>query len=95
MVEKLKPTCKKCGTVLTGKAGAGRPAIYCSSGCRRAVELEVRRLQSHLIRLETEAEACRRDRSGLMDVYGASTQERASDIAHEIQRAEARLRALL
>ena len=43
--------CLKCRTPLTPTA-AGRPPSYCSTGCRRAAEYELRRIQRHLERLE-------------------------------------------
>ena len=52
MTEKL---CLKCRTPLTPTA-VGRPSRYCSTGCRRAAEFELRRLQRHLERLERQRE---------------------------------------
>jgi hypothetical protein len=89
-------TCPICGAGIAPKSKTGRPAIYCSVGCRRASEYELRRLQARLIRLEDEAEACRRDRrTGLTHLNGATQQEHAADVAREIQRAQGRLRELL
>lgn len=44
-------TCVMCGRALTQPA-TGRPRRYCSTGCRRAADLEVRRLDRHLDQLE-------------------------------------------
>ena len=48
--------CLKCRTPLTPTA-AGRPPSYCSPGCRRAAEYELRRIQRHLERLEAQRQS--------------------------------------
>ena len=48
--------CLKCRAPLTPTA-AGRPPSYCSTGCRRAAEYELRRIQRHLERLEAQRES--------------------------------------
>ena len=53
MAEKL---CLKCRTPLTPTA-TGRPPSYCSTGCRRAAEYELRRIQRHLERLEAQRQS--------------------------------------
>ena len=53
MVEKL---CLKCRKPLK-PTGVGRPPSYCSTGCRRAAEYELRRIQRHLERLEAQRES--------------------------------------
>src|SRR5687768_17907774 len=55
-------TCRKCGAELPEAAGPGRPRSYCSVGCRRAAELEVRRLQRALENTEDMIRQCRLDR---------------------------------
>jgi hypothetical protein len=45
-------TCRKCGQRLPAASGPGRPALYCSTGCRRAAEYELRRVQAALERAE-------------------------------------------
>ena len=53
MVEKL---CLKCRKPL--ESHGRRPAAdYCSTGCRRAAEFELRRIQRHLERLEAQRES--------------------------------------
>ena len=88
-------TCAICGAGTKPKGKTGRPAAYCSVGCRRVSEYELRRVQARLIRLEDEAEACRRDRTGLTACDGSTPEERAADIVREIERAQIRLRELL
>jgi len=44
--------CVKCPRPLPKQIGKGRPAIYCSVGCRRAVAAESMRIQKRLERLE-------------------------------------------
>lgn len=61
-------TCRKCSKPLPERSGRGRPALYCSTGCRRAAEYEIRRLQATIERLEGKIlhhrEAIALDRSG-------------------------------
>jgi hypothetical protein len=45
--------CPRCGRGLRTVSGSGRPAIYCSQGCRRAAEFEIRRVNERLASLET------------------------------------------
>ena len=52
MAEKF---CSKCRTPIK-PVGVGRPPSYCSTGCRRAAEYELRRIQRHLERLEARRE---------------------------------------
>ena len=47
--------CLKCRTPIK-PVGVGRPPSYCSTGCRRAAEYELRRIQRHLERLEARRE---------------------------------------
>jgi hypothetical protein len=52
-VEKsLRVTCRKCGAELPAREGAGRPPAYCSTGCRRAAEYELRRAQDAVAAVE-------------------------------------------
>jgi hypothetical protein len=48
--------CLKCRAPLT-PTDVGRPPTYCSTGCRRAAEYELRRIQRHLERLEAQRES--------------------------------------
>lgn len=41
-------TCPKCGAKVPQSTDPGRPLTYCSTGCRRATEYELRRLQKAL-----------------------------------------------
>jgi hypothetical protein len=90
----IESLCSMCGTAFALNA-TGRPRRFCGPGCRRAAELKIKRLQSHLERLEQEGEALRRDRSGLSDVHGNSPEQRAEDVARETETYERRLRDLL
>ena len=75
MVEKF---CLKCRTPLTPTA-VGRPPSYCSTGCRRAAEYELRRIQRHLERLEAQRES---------PMFAAGAERAIAEL-------EARLRTLL
>ncbi len=39
----MTSTCRKCGDPVEQTGGRGRPRTYCSTGCRRAAEREIRR----------------------------------------------------
>ena len=83
--------------------GPGRPARYCSTGCRRAAEHEVRRANGHLARLESERDALLAERAAMeAGVHLLTTEHARRGVEVEIEanaecRAayEARLRALL
>ena len=83
-VEKGRPptACLKCSAPLEAPT-TGRPPRYCTVGCRRAAEFELRRLQRHLERLERQAESPWLSPSGLKE-----TQDRIAQL-------EVRLRLLL
>ena len=76
-------TCIKCGHEIPPHAGPGRPRRYCSTGCRRAMEYELRRLQRALENVE---ERQRWDR--------INRQENPA-LEQERRRVESRLRELL
>ena len=78
-------TCRKCGTELPTRTGSGRPPTYCSTGCRRATEYELRRLQKALEDLE---DRLRWSRMNGRDAH-------SEDLEQECARLEARLRELL
>lgn len=72
--------CRKCGADLPVST-SGRPATYCSTGCRRAAEYEIRRPSRRLESLETER-----------DVLLVQLAE-PSPYPHAIQRARGALKA--
>jgi hypothetical protein len=53
-------TCVMCGAVLPRANPVGRPACYCSTTCRRAAEYGLRRVQSHLERVEMQRDSIQR-----------------------------------
>jgi hypothetical protein len=80
--------CLICGGPLQQPA-TGRPPTYCGTACRRAARYERQRLQRRLTTLETGLANLRALGPGLTTpAYLASLQE-------QIDRAEARLLALL
>lgn len=79
--------CIKCGAPVHQPA-TGRPKSYCSTGCRRAAEKEIGRLNDRLAQLEKMAMNCRLG-------YGMPTPGELRAIEAEITRAEIRLRDLL
>ena len=81
-----RETCLKCGEPLQQPA-TGRPAVYCSTGCRRAAEYELRRLQRHLEAVEGELRAIQLGRS--------AWPENRRKLQNERKRLETRLAELL
>lgn len=74
----------------------GRPRKFCSEVCRRMHEHELRRVQVHLIRLEREAETCRRsDFPDMQFMQGGTAAERIVEVERELVRVNGRLRLLL
>jgi hypothetical protein len=83
-------TCHKCGGPLGAHAGAGRPSVYCSAGCRRAAEYERARIGAelaHLLTAKTDIKLAP-DILGDREIALAEIDAIASDL-------EARLRLLL
>jgi hypothetical protein len=79
--------CIKCGSPIDQPL-TGRPRSYCSTGCRRAAEKEIGRLNDHLAKLEAMAIQLRLG-------TGLVIASEANNIVSEIERAEARMRVLL
>ena len=86
--------CRKCGTPLA-KPATGRPPRYCSTGCRRAAEYEIRRLNRHLERLESDRETLANYRTRYRDLLGRTHRQQVADTVQAIAGAEARLKKLL
>ena len=90
-----KVGCVKCGRAVE-QPPTGRSRNYCSTGCRRTAEFEIRRLVRRIERLETNLESLRGVRDdGIPDGYGHSPQKRRGLMAEGIKAAEKRLRDLL
>ncbi len=79
--------CAKCGGEIPEQE-IGRPKIYCSTGCRRAAEFEIRRINSTLGKLEEKLTNARLG-------YGCDPEKTVKLLQSEIVRHEARLVALL
>src|SRR5262245_19996013 len=47
VVDDVYGVCRRCGERFEG-SGRGRPRLYCSSSCKRAVEFEVRGIRDQL-----------------------------------------------
>lgn len=88
--------CLKCGARLPHGPG-GRPRTYCSVGCRRAAEYEIRRTSRQLEELQKEEARYRRIVAGIdlpvPPVHIA--QRKHSWVVDEIRAMEMRLRELL
>jgi hypothetical protein len=89
--------CVKCGTELSVPE-TGRPPRYCSKGCRRAAEYEIRRLQRHLEDLELRERSWRQDADGVGISHGGGKGRIEKHLEWhraEIARVERRVRDLL
>jgi hypothetical protein len=64
-----QPTCFTCGQELH-RAPTGRPGRYCSVGCRRATEHEIRRLDRKLEQLDTQLTEVPPDGSPSLEMMG-------------------------
>ncbi|MFC9251217.1 hypothetical protein [Amycolatopsis thailandensis] len=80
--------CRKCGGKLAERTGPGRKPAYCSPGCRRAAEYELRRIQRALEALEDEHRDIRLN-------WARVFADRLPLIEAEQNRLETRLRELL
>lgn len=88
--------CLKCGQPVPASPGPGRPSRYCSKGCRRAAEYELRRLASRIASAELRLASLTRDEA-VGPAYG-SPEHRRKCLAwaqNELKGLEARLAALL
>lgn len=81
--------CIKCKQPIQENAIKGRNKSYCSIACRRAAELEIRRINDRLISLEKIAESYRLK----SPIFGGF--EKEEEVLAEIERQEKRLRELL
>ena len=87
--------CAECGGQLV-PAPTGRPARFCSTGCRRATEYRVTLTKRHIARLHEQLSAARIE-DALEGEYGNQRrrQRHMEVLTNEIETAEARLRELL
>lgn len=80
--------CAKCSRPLAERTGPGRPALYCSTACRRSAEYELRRVQAALEDVEGQLRATR------LGWYGRTEADRVKFDAIRAE-LEARLLVLL
>ncbi len=82
----MTSTCRKCGAPVEQTGGRGRPRSYCSVGCRRAAEREIRRADRAIEQMEERARWAR-----------INNADRASVAKYDAERVhlEQRLRDLL
>lgn len=80
--------CIKCNLSIKTDSNKGRNKSYCSAACRRAAELEIRRINDRLARLEGIAEDYRL-KLPVLSIYG-----KKEDVLAEIEFQEARLKKL-
>jgi hypothetical protein len=81
--------CVKCKQPIEESKGTGRKKAYCSVACRRAAELEIRRINERITGLERIAESYRL-KVPMLDLYG-----KEDDVLAELNRQESRLKELL
>jgi hypothetical protein len=95
----MSEVCRKCGTPLQSRAGAGRPAEYCSPGCRRSAEHEIRRVSKSITDLEAISRVHRAILAAKGGLYPASCCRDAGAheafVVTELALLEERLRLLL
>jgi hypothetical protein len=77
--------CVKCGKEVPEQDGSGRPRKFCGAACKRASELEVKRLNALIAKVQAEESKLR--------INGAEPYARRA--AEEVKRLEARLLDLL
>lgn len=82
--------CVMCDASLEQPA-TGRPAVYCSTACRRLAENERRRLTRHLEHLDRERTRYRLKAA----TWGADRDRELAVLDAEVEAATARLRDLL
>ncbi|MGI8310347.1 hypothetical protein [Saccharopolyspora hattusasensis] len=90
--------CRRCGQPLGEPAGTGRPAAYCSVGCRRATEYEIRRTATAAEHAEAEHTRWRQAAAGLGPLAAAPpghADREAAWWAAEVSRLDGKLRDLL
>ncbi|MGH8729782.1 MAG: hypothetical protein ACREV9_16870 [Burkholderiales bacterium] len=91
----MTTACLKCGKLIDSNAATGRPKSYCSIGCRRLAEFEIRRLAQFLAKHEEQWRLARWDRFGCADVLGRTREQQIEDLERALRDAESRLKALL
>lgn len=97
MEQPVTDKCVKCGRGLV-YAGAGRPPKWCSVGCRRAGEYEVRRIVRRLADVEERLPGARRVAARERAPGGPSrkyARQCAIDLEQDRHDLEERLRQLL
>jgi hypothetical protein len=94
-------TCRKCGVGLPTRSGPGRPAVYCSRGCQRAAEYELRRAQDAVASVEKNIRV-HREWLATQPFYGLGCCGKAEAVTRQLdwldgerQRLEGRMKVLL
>jgi hypothetical protein len=77
--------CPICGGKLPESAGPGRPRKFCSPACSRAAELEIRRVNARLERLEDRLSECRASEVASFDSPKLLEAEIARQHAHLLE----------
>lgn len=93
----VRMTCLKCGDPLPVQDGPGRPRTYCSEGCRRAAEYELRRLERRITNVEGSVTFWRRRVDGV-DYFGGDPKVAEKHLSwwrDELERLEGRLAEIL
>ena len=87
--------CIKCNSPIQTTAKTGRPAVYCSTACRRAAEYEIGRINRRLIELEDQLIFNKAGKDNTRDARGLTRTERVEALQVAIAESEQRLRSLL
>lgn len=92
------PRCMFCSTVYPEPSGTGRPAVYCSPGCRRLAQSEKQRITRHLSAREEELMEVRhriaRGDNRMLAHGDVAPEVRERELETDIERLTARLREL-
>ncbi|MGH8659840.1 MAG: hypothetical protein ACREV4_15545 [Gammaproteobacteria bacterium] len=88
--------CRSCGALLA-KPKAGQRQFYCSAGCRKSAEYEIRRVNRRLESLETSLSSMRiNPRDEFLEMIdGRTHSERVAAVEAELAILKARFRELL
>lgn len=86
----MSKKCLTCGAAVAARS-TGRPLTYCSKGCRRVAEYEIRRVNETISKLEFDARWLRNPARLPLQ----SDAEHLAFLLDEIEAARERLRKLL
>lgn len=87
--------CIKCSKPIEATSKTGRPAVYCSTACRRLAEYEINRINKRLANLEDQLIYEKMGKDNAVNSQGLRRDERIAALTAAIDDNEARLKELL